>query len=244
MFINKNKKIAVQGLFRSGTNYTKTLLENNFKCDVSFSTFGWKHSFIPEMSNTKKKNGHYDLGFLLTKNPFSFINSLYNYHIKEQMNIKASQDFNEFLTERVVIYNSHNPNSQMFKFKNPAEMWNQLNFNFYHTPKFKHIKYEELLEDPYNILNDAIKTFDVPLKTSKDSFVIPEKKVKRMGDKKHGVSINDYEMKQAFDSSEYSKNLYMTNFTKQQKDFVLKELDEEVIQLLRYSEDIDTLINA
>jgi hypothetical protein len=45
------KRIAVIGGFRSGTNYLRFLLENNYRCDVSFHAFGWKHANVPIISD-------------------------------------------------------------------------------------------------------------------------------------------------------------------------------------------------
>ena len=103
------KKIAIQGLFRSGTNYTKSLIELNYSCNTSFTVFGWKHSFIPELSDNKH-NAH-SLCILVTKNPYSFVHSLHKYFINEDMNINAPTDFKAFMRSRITIYNEHNRNS-------------------------------------------------------------------------------------------------------------------------------------
>ena len=226
------KKIAIQGLFRTGTNFTKSILENNYHCQTSFTTFGWKHSFIPELAGNQKTK-KYDLCILVTKNPFSFLVSLFNYHVKEKMNIIAPNTFDEFLSSRIIIYNSHNPDSQRFKFKNPIEMWNQLNFNFLHTKNTTHICYEDLINSPQLLIEQAVKGLNLRVK-NKGSFVIPSQKVKRLGDSAPGKNINDYTTKDKFNSTSYQKHAYMKEFSTDNISFILSNIDFDLVEQLDY----------
>ena len=74
-------KIAMMGCFRSGTNFAKTILEQNYNCEVKNNVFGWKHGLLPIISADSNAQYHFDYekAFFITKNPFSFLSSLFKY---------------------------------------------------------------------------------------------------------------------------------------------------------------------
>ena len=62
-------KIAMMGCFRSGTNFAKTILEQNYNCEVKNNVFGWKHGLLPIISADSNAQYHFDYekAFFITK---------------------------------------------------------------------------------------------------------------------------------------------------------------------------------
>jgi hypothetical protein len=230
------KNLAVLGCFRSGTNFAKTLLEQNFNCTIKNNVFGWKHGFVPIISNDSNAqcDFFYDEAFFITKNPFSFIVSLFNYHTQVLRNIIAPTDFNSFITSRIVMFDQSQEHSPQLRFSSPVELWNNMNWNYWSSHRFVHIRYEKLVEQPQIVCEKAASKIGI-IRTS-SNFFVPEKKVKRINDAESIVHKEDYLSQENFDSNLYKQHTYMENFDLPSRNFVLDMVDDELIDKLGYSE--------
>jgi hypothetical protein len=179
------KFIKVFGERNSGTNYLESLVRRNFTLSIlpgkvnpafrrlkefeiirylyfttTFNTFfGWKHAQInPKLINGIAKSNE-TLFLVITKNPYSFLLSLYKrpYH---QRSRKA--DFASFIQSRWnATYFENGPKF----YESPIELWNakqasylefmSSNFNVYM------IRYEDLLLDPEDIFNKVRTKFNL-----------------------------------------------------------------------------------
>ncbi|OFC70109.1 hypothetical protein BFC18_13025 [Alteromonas confluentis] len=225
----------MMGCFRSGTNFAKSLLESNYECKIKNHVFGWKHGFLPIMS--EDSNAEYkfifDTAFFITKNPFSLLVSLFNYHNEVQRNLIAPNVFSDFLRSKLIVHDQAQANSVQLRFSSPVDYWNAMNWNYASHKDFVHVRYESLVEYPEVITKKLADKLDLSPKEA--AFFVPEKKVKRTNDNDKLTSKEDYMTEQNFDRSAYMKNQYMKNFSAEDIALVASELDRELIEKLGYT---------
>lgn len=230
------KKIAVLGCFRSGTNYSKSILESNFDCLVRNNLFGWKHGFLPIVSQDSEVtyNVKCDAAFFVTKNPFSFLVSLHRYFKSAGLNIIAKPDFSDFVKNRIIIFDGGNPDSVQLRFSSPIELWNSMNWNYFSDKKLAHVRYEMLLQSPEKTAKKLASKLNVAAK--KGVFKIPNNVVKRMNDKQTYSHLKQMETATKFRSNQYLNNEYMSQFSPELIDFVKGNVDMELLEQLGYAE--------
>ncbi|WP_435236661.1 hypothetical protein ACR30L_03510 [Psychromonas sp. PT13] len=240
--VKHQKRIAIAGCFRSGTNYTKTLLETNFHCQVKNDLFGWKHGFIPIITKGSSLDHtvSFDAGVFVTKNPFSFLVSLFNYFESVDKNIQAEKEFSQFIASKIIIRDSGQINSPSLRFSSPIELWNMMNWNYLSSPNFTHISYEALLENPETYINQIAKQINIVKK--KGPLKFPTKQVKRMKDNHKFVILEEYESTQSFNKSSYQDHQYMNRYTLSDIELILERLDDELVQQLGYTDLINFLV--
>ena len=161
----KHKNIALFGIFRSGTNFTRTVLEWNYNCQLTTNLLGWKHGFYPvivERSILKYPNVN---TIFVTKNPFSTINSLFNYYQTNGRNIIAADDWKSFLRQRFIIYDFFQKGSPQYRFSNVVDFWNSMNWNYssIKVPEISivHIRYEDMLENTFSTAQETASKLDL-----------------------------------------------------------------------------------
>ena len=231
--------ICIIGCFRSGTNYLQTLLENNFKCEAKFNSYGWKHGVIPITNTSQETKAACDWTFNITKNPYSFLVSMYDYASNLNLNVKANTDnFSNFLKNKFVVYDGNDSNVEL-RFANPVEYWNSIVWNHNSNKEIIHIQYEELIKSANFEFFKQLPSFDLIPKT--DEFFTPDFKVKRMNDASKYSDVNKHETKKVFKSDIYSEHRYLSEYNKDDFDFVLKTIDEDLIIRLGYEPLIEEL---
>ncbi|MFB9932395.1 hypothetical protein ACFFLZ_00630 [Photobacterium aphoticum] len=235
------KVIAMLGCFRSGTNYSKSLLESNYDCIVKNDIFGWKHGFV-SLASEQSKNVElrYDGAYFVTKNPFSFVVSLYKYYKEVRLNVIASDDFYSFIRNKIVIFDQSNPDGPKLRFSNPVELWNNLNFNYLSVSSLHHVKYESLLSDTEEQLKIIAQKMGLARKTQE--FISPKNSVKRMNDKQVFSDIFQMQTNTPFDVLSYENNSYMNYFHEEDVKFILEHIDSDLIVKLDYKEKISELL--
>lgn len=230
-----NKNVAMMGCFRSGTNFAKSMLESNYECKIKNHVFGWKHGFLPVMSldSNAEYKFIYDSAFFITKNPFSLIVSLFNYHNEVQRNLIAPNVFSDFLRSKLIVHDQAQPHSVQLRFSSPVDYWNAMNWNYASHKEFVHVRYESLVEYPEVITKKlAHKLSLTPRETD---FFVPERKVKRTNDNDKLVVNEDYMSEQAFDKSTYTNNQYMAKYSANDVELVLEQIDRDLIEKLGYT---------
>lgn len=234
-------KVAMSGCLRSGTNYAKALLEQNFECEVKNNIFGWKHGFLPIISSDSslKKRFEYEGAFFITKNPYSFLVSLFRYHIQVKRNLIASNNFQSFIRSKLIVFDHTTEKPLQLRFSNPIDYWNALNWNVSSQPDFKHVRYEMLLDNP----NQTTKKLasKLGLKAKQGDFFVPEKKVQRINDGDIIRSRRDYMGAEDFDKSVYQSSEYMSRFKDTDIACVKSQVDVELLEQLGYTELMHTL---
>lgn len=214
LFIKKTLK--QYGLPRSGTNYIKWFIENNYFAKVNTNIGGWKHG--PYKHSPIKC-------FSTVKNPYSWSISIYNFVMKNFEDKKWSPfetkyyaenlDVEVFLNNEFTIRN----NKEIYKFKNPISYWNFAIYNWIES-KLEIIKYEDLLIDPHKSI--------FKLKIKKKDNLILKKKVMP------GIEETIIDEKSQFNIDYYIKKEYIKKLNKNCIDAIGIQIKKELVEYLNY----------
>lgn len=142
---------------------TENIKDKYFKITEK-NNLGWKHREIDKMFLRNLNQLNEDVGFLtLTKNPYSWLLSLYNrpYHYKDE-----KPSFEKFLEKP---WKTVGRETILQEYANPIEMWNIKTRSYLSLEKqFKvyPIKYEDLLLDPIKELHKI--SLNLELNTKKE----------------------------------------------------------------------------
>ena len=209
------KKIKVFGERNTGTNYLSALLALNFKVkicqgtlpkkisrflwifkekviDLYFRIFrnnlGWKHRELDKYYINSIKKQAIDINFItITKNPYSWLLSLYNrpYHSFNSKDIS----FHEFLKTR--WYTLKRESSVQF-YNNPIDMWNKKNGSYISLNKHAralNLTYENILTNPSTELMKIQSHFNFKIT---DNFPVNFNQSTKDGNKNRSFYINYY----------------------------------------------------
>jgi hypothetical protein len=228
---------TVIGCFRSGTNYLKTIIESNYNYEVRFNTYGWKHGLLPVLTGTEKKSmiKRGDLIISVTKNPFSFLYSMFKYCSKINKNVICdTSSFSNFIKSKFIIFDTDESSTQLY-FSNPIAYWNSINWNHSSSPNVISVRYEDLLK--VNEFEELEKIIPALKERINVKFYKPKNSVKRMNElTDYGNS--GYESKNMFQSDLYCNKEYMTFFDEADFEFVLSKLDHQLLDRLGYETEI------
>ena len=234
-FLSFKKKIAVLGAFRTGTNYVRYLLESNYHCRARYDTFGWKHAGVGIFSKSSGIKYANQPVIYISKNPASFVASLYDYYLKVDRNIIAEKNWHDFLRGPIIIFDSKPDKSTQLRFSNPVQYWNFLYWNLSNLPKDKFIsfglRYESLIQNPEAEISTIAK--HLKLRRISEQFNLPEKKLGRMKDKQlstHKSSVSE----NAFDLNAYLNAEYLQRYSMDELEFINAETDQHLLSKLGY----------
>lgn len=191
------------GLPRTGTNYIKALIEKNYYAKVLANIGGWKH-------------GYYCLSKQLDcivsiKHPLSWLVSMYN-HIKsssKHFSINHVQEtFSKFIISPFTIYR----NQPLVD--NPVKFWNEMYRHWLNIPRVFVIVYENVLINPYILDQLPVSRLKSPLEDIHQVLKPGHEKVYISNDK--------------FDDSYYLEKKYLLNYTSDELDFVISNVDMDI----------------
>lgn len=228
--------IKIFGERNTGTNYLEQLLMRNIAClllpgtaprilrwrfpgnellrdlyfDLSMANnLGWKHS-MPCSDEAFRRVSRKHKKFLvvtLTKNPYSWLLSLYKrpYHQRDN-----SQTFLEFLTRPWETVGRENYESSVFK--NPIDMWSLKTKRYLelsNVVECVHLRYEDLLNSPMDAIKKVACYSDW---LNKDRFFnieesTKEKREKSFDNYKNYYLNEEWRAKLDFDSIRFINNL-------------------------------------
>ena len=237
------RKIALFGIFRSGTNFTRTVLEWNFQCTLVTDEFAWKHGFYPVITNRSAlKYPDIDVIFV-TKNPFSAIASLFKYRTENGRNIIAPGGWKQFLRQRFVIYDFFQEGSPQYRFSNVVDFWNNMNWNYYSVRRpgitRVHVRYEDMLENPVTQAKRIAGDLRLDASfTNEAGFRVPDNVTRNMGDRERKTD-SDYVTDRQFSHSRYREKEYMRQFDANDIEFVIHNLDFPLVKELGYAPEIE-----
>jgi len=230
--------ICVRGLFRSGTNYTKALLETNFDCLTVYDAYGWKHAPFPILSRTSKVRMPKMPVLFVVKNPFHATISLYEYARSRQANLRSDRlgSIEDFVRGEVVIRNSEHPRSPEIWFPDIAVMWTQITWNALSAAEVHQtrrlLKYEDLLQRPEDTLNPVAEHFGLQRRAG--DFQVPEKKLRNLRENAHTPDAFFHE--RDFDRESALKGSYMDALPAAALEFLLDRVPAALIARLGYDD--------
>ncbi|MFO7723701.1 MAG: hypothetical protein R6V49_10820 [Bacteroidales bacterium] len=170
--ISLNLKVR---LIEGGIPHKRGLLRNPFLFDQLYDLLypghlGWKHAF-PDPQRIRQFKGYDETGLVtLTKNPYSFLLSLYKHPYHYKGNIP--DNFSEFIRSR--WHTLRRENCRKSHFENPVMLWNSKNRAYMALQEsfpFRtvNLTYEKLIADPEDIIRHLGQFFD--LESASDKFM-------------------------------------------------------------------------
>lgn len=193
------------GLQRSGTNYTKHLLVENYNVKVMTNSGGWKHGYYrakPIPTN--------EVDVIITiKNPYAWLVSVYNYFNPHPRNISLK----EFIRREYKFEGMRN--------KSPIIHWNTMNNHWCNLMLWNHkvvvVKYENLLIDAEKYC-DIIAT-ELNLKRTRIDFYDPKMEIMA-----NALEHPD----KKFNREYYIQKKYMDEFSDDDIYFIKNQLDKNL----------------
>ena len=232
--------IAVAGALRSGTNYLKFLLEQNYDVAADSNAFGWKHGGVPVFAASAQLS-YPDMPLAyIVKNPYAFVVSLHRYHQRKikaghRISLDAEAEFNAFLTSPVTIFDSQLDGSPQLRFSSPVQYWNFLYWNLETLdPKRFRVagfNYEDLVTNPLGIrMVESV----AGLTRRSEELETPKNQLKRLGGAVMTGEKSTAEGDEDFDGSYYTEKRYLGSFTDEQLAFMRAEIDPWLMQQRGY----------
>ncbi len=223
--------IAVAGALRSGTNYLKFLLEQNYAVTANSNVFGWKHAGVPVLaSDSGLAYPDVPLAYIV-KNPYSFVVSLSRYHQRRvtmghKISIEGGLDFASFLTSPVTIFDSQLVGTPQLRFANPVQYWNFIYWNLekLDTGRFRAagFNYEDLICNPDRVR--GIEAF-AKFRRHSETLATPENQLRRLGGAAKPTTKAEYQKSEEFDAAYYAEKRYLDSFSSSQLAFMRAEID-------------------
>jgi len=188
----RNKKsehhiVPVMGIFRSGTNFARAILENNFHCVASYNHYGWKHGYFPSLTSDSGVEITPLRGIFVTKHPYSHMVSLISYIETNGRNFTVLDPDVPLIQSRIIVCDHpHRARAAEYWFRNLVDFYNSMNWNYFSTGKdhnggLVHCDYHGLVSSPENIITDIANQLN--LKRRDGAFVMPDKRMKNMPDR-------------------------------------------------------------
>lgn len=220
------------GLFRSGTNYVRTLLEWNYDVKVNYDAYGWKHAVVPTFSNASRLTYPDGKVLVVVKNPYSVLPSWYKYAVNNGRNIRAdTRSFGDFIRNRIYFRDDTNKSlAPEYYFPNPVQMWNSVVWNHVSVAEQTGgyiVEYEDVLCSPEEAASRIAHRLALTPKSAE--FIHPQNVVRNMGDRGSRENRSRYVTKKKFESSYYLDGEYFREYREDDLIFVTKSLDADVI---------------
>lgn len=244
--MEKNKKIQLHGLFRTGTNYAAKLLENNFFVKIhsegnehglnkGFCT-NWKHG--PYVGHLLKEE--YPM-LIVTKSPYSWLVSCFNYWKKFPLGPEIKDwSFENFVKASPCHLEGSATVPFMFRAKNLMQYyWNA----YYHwtsvrsTPFFV-MQYEAILENAEETFTKLSSCFNLE---SRGKFENIENNILwDVKDDKNEFRLRNTPLamdvkKTIFNRPYYNDKTYLENYSDDLLKYIKGEWDYNLASKMNYS---------
>lgn len=221
------------GLFRSGTNYARTILEWNYDVSVSYDAYGWKHAMVPTFSNFSSLSYPEGKLVVVVKNPYSALSSWYRYAKKHGRNLRGdTSSFSNFLHNRIYFRDDTNRSlAPEYYFSDPVQMWNSVVWNHLSVADQTGgvvVDYDELLRNPEETATSVARHFGLKRKTAE--FENPGHTVRNMNDGLHADDKSRYLTKKTFDSPYQVNKQYLQEYSDDDLAFVARTIDSDVVK--------------
>ena len=227
------------GLHRSGTNFLRVILQENYHVTVLTTEGGWKHGRFELV----QKLGHELDCLLCVKNPYSWLVSLHRYRHPENDML-----FPQFVRSEIRVVGQEAPDDAIVS-ANPIRLWSEMNQHWLGAPLMSHrwfvFRYEDVLAAPYDSIQELVGALKLERKqpiaqklksilgTSEEpEFFVPPR---QLGALKDQYKKRNLERGVVFDASQYTRHEYLKSFTPELLKFVNENLDPGIVNRLGYS---------
>lgn len=229
--------ISVMGGFRSGTNYLRYLLEENYHVRVNYDAYGWKHVGLPIRERKRRTVPFRPAVASIAKNPFAYLSSLHKYYNDRGKNIVAESDWDAFLTSPFVIFNRNDRRSPQYHFGNPVQYWNFINWNLAFTPEVTMraimVTYDAVLLDPQREVGRVAEA--LKLRPKAGDFRTPQGYMRRLGDKSYKAEDMVVENQTSPKVSFIAEKQYLEPYSETQRRFIARQADARLRERLGFT---------
>lgn len=164
--------INVVGVFRSGTNLMKAMLEENFHTKVVFSKWHWKHSILPMRPDQQMIFTPPVPMVVVYKRPDAFNVSLYQYWKKTRAYLMPkNQTLSEFVRAELIVHDdTFQSRAPHYLFQTPTDYWNQFHYPYLNWQEnqsnIHFVFYDDLIGNPHQTLLALQKSLRIRRKTT------------------------------------------------------------------------------
>lgn len=226
--------VSVMGGFRSGTNYLRYLLEKNYRVQVNYNAYGWKHAGLPIRKYTRRGTLLRPPVISIAKNPFAYLISLHRYYNERNVNILAETEWDAFLESPFVVLNRNDRRSTQYYFGNPVQYWNFINWNLTFTPKVTvrsvMVTYDAVLLNPQRELARAAQTLG--LRARSGDFRTPQGYMRRLSDEAYKTEEMMVGSQTSPKATFITEKQYLDVFSPAQQRFVAGQADPRLCKAL------------
>lgn len=232
-------EIKQYGLHRSGTNFLRVILQENYEVSVLANEGGWKHGRY----ELPRRLGRELDCVVCFKNPYAWLTSVYNYRHPEK-----DRPFADFVRGEMKVVPTDVEHDPIIA-ANPARLWVEMNEHWLNLPLQTHrafyYRYEEVLKDPYGSIQELVTTLGLRRRESlgqkmgkmlgvggtEQEFFVPPRQL--------GALRPDYKKKnlsrgEVFDARRYTRHEYLSAFSKDLLDFVNQQLSLDLVRRIGY----------
>ena len=229
------RQLKLFGAFRSGSNYLRSLLELNYDVRVLSGIDGFKHAPVPAVFEGQTFRPFPWPILATVKDPYAWLVSMWRYvnDVGAKHTIHGAT-WGSFLTEPLIIFQAKLEGFPKYRFANPVDYWNAINYNLLSLPDESRrvVRYEDVLADPEREC-ESIATHFALVRVS-DTFEKVEQRVRNMGDRERPRDAAEYVREEAFDPAPYQARAFESEFSKRQRRAVHDGLDAEICRRLGY----------
>ncbi len=231
------KIIPLLGLFKTCTNYTKALLENNYEIEINDDLLGWKHGIVATRSNQSTQSQPNLCPLVIVKDPYAALHSWYKHYRENGLGIKSTaKNFSEFIRSRIVFYDESAEIKPEYAFSNPIEMWNCVVRNHVSVAiqtRGYVARYEDLLLRPEESSQLVSQWFDLLRKT--DDFLIPPHTIRNTHEKNTHHDHSGYIDSLEFDEKDFfTRKIYLQQYENDDLEIMSAFLDKDLLHYLSY----------
>jgi hypothetical protein len=229
------KQLKLFGAFRSGSNYLRSLLELNYDVRVLSGIDGFKHAPVPAVFEGETFRPFPWPILATVKDPYSWLASMWRYvnDVGGKHTIHGAT-WGAFLTEPLVIFQAGIDGFPKYRFANPVDYWNAINYNLLSLPDDARriVRYEDVLADPEAACKAVATQFALDRVTTE--FENVEQRVRNMGDRERPRDASEYVRGEAFDPTPYREGAHEAQFSKRERRAVHDALDADICRRLDY----------
>jgi hypothetical protein len=232
-------EIKQYGLHRSGTNFLRIILQENFHVSVLTNVGGWKHGFY----ELPQKLGRELDCAVCVKDPYAWVHSFYNYRHPEK-----DLPFADFVRGPLTVVGPDGPDRGITS-PNPWQHWVRMNEHWLGVELKEHRKflfrYEEVLANPIVAIAELVRSLRLERRKSlryrvarlfrlagpEPEFFLPHI---RLGAVPEKYKNKHFKQGQAFDANRYTQQKYLNAFTPELLAFANDQLNADLVGRLGY----------
>jgi hypothetical protein len=223
--------VKIHGIFRSGTNLAKFMLQQQFECAPAFHLGGHKHLPLPCIPGTTEHA--WTRTVVCVKNPLASLVSLFRYAQRVRFkHFDCGRTWDRFLRRRMVIRIDGSSVWPAYRFADPVDYWNAFYANAFSIPA-EHLfilNYEALLRDPALVMDQLAERFPDLTRTNV-ACTLPGNKVSRGTDSQAQAILEENAFE---DAAWYQERRYLAEFDDTLFAYVTRRIDRDVLGAAGY----------